>query len=86
MLIFMELTLFQPRMETGIIIRILEDTNNFDVISKNMKMDCWNYGDHAAVPYQILSSAYRLLKLQLLVTMAVLAGTLVPRNRVTTAF
>ena len=38
----MKLTLFQPRTETGIIIRILEDTNNFDVISENMKMDCWD--------------------------------------------
>ena len=52
MLIFTKLTLFQPRTEIGIIIRILEDTNNFDVISENMKMDCWDYGDHAAVLYQ----------------------------------
>jgi hypothetical protein len=82
----MKLTLFQSRTETGIIIRILEDTNNFDFISENMKIDCWDYGDHAAIQYQTLSSVHRLLKLRLLVTMAVLTGTLVPRNRVTTAF
>jgi hypothetical protein len=65
--------------------RILENTNNFDVISENMKMDCCDYGDHAAVQYQTLSSVHRLLKLRLLVTTAVLAGTLVPCDRVTTA-
>jgi hypothetical protein len=85
MLIFTKLPLFQPRTETGIIIRILGDTNNFDVISENMKMDCWDYGEHAAVLYQILSFVHRLLKLRLLVTMVVLAGSLVPRKRVTTA-
>jgi len=44
--------LFQPRIETGIVIRVMEDTNNFDVISENMKIDCWDYRDHAAVLYQ----------------------------------
>jgi len=48
----MKLTLFKPRMETDFIIRILEDTNNFDVISENMKMDCWDCSDHAVVLYQ----------------------------------
>ena len=64
---------------------ILEDAKNFDVISENMKMDCWDYGDHAAVIYQTLSSVHRLLKLRLLVRMALLAGIIVPRNRETTA-
>jgi hypothetical protein len=85
MLIFIKLTLFRPLTETSITIRILEDTNHFDVISENMKMDCWDCGDHVAVLYQTLSSVHRLLKLRLLVTLVVLAGTLVPRNPVTTA-
>jgi hypothetical protein len=79
----MKLILLQPRTESGITIRILEDTNNFDVISENMKMDWWDYGGHTTVIYQALSSVHRLLKLRLLVKRTLLAGTLVPRSRVT---